>query len=160
MRVSAGLEALVIREASAQDLTAIVSIFAADSLGGHGDTEDPAALPAYEAAFAAIMASPNDRLYVATLDGELVGTFQTTLITSMPGRGAKTLKIEAVQTRANLRGRGIGEAMVRFASERAREAGANSVTLTSNLVRTDAHRFYQRLGFEQSHAGFKMLLRQ
>ena len=159
MREARGLEELVIREASAPDLKAIIALFAADSLGGHGDTEDPAALPAYEAAFAAIAASLNDQLYVAEIEGEVVGTFQTTLIISLPGRGAKTLKLEAVQTRSDLRGRGIGEAMVRFAIDRAREAGARSVTLTSNLVRADAHRFYRRLGFEQSHAGFKLLVR-
>ena len=158
MREARGVEELVIREASAPDLKAIIALFAADSLGGHGDTEDPAALPAYEAAFAAIAASLNDQLYVAELEGEVVGTFQTTLITSLPGRGAKTLRLEAVQTRCDLRGRGIGEAMVRFAIDRAREAGARSVTLTSNLVRADAHRFYQRLGFELSHAGFKLLV--
>lgn len=88
----------------------------------------------------------------------MVGTFQTTLITSMTARGASNLNIEAVQTRADLRGRGIGEAMIRFAIERGREAGARLVQLTSNNKREAAHRFYSRLGFAQSHAGFKMKL--
>ena len=77
---------------------------------------------------------------------------------SMSGRGAASLNVEAVQTRADMRGRGIGEAMVRFAIAKAVEAGARKVQLTSNLARTDAHRFYRRLGFAQSHAGFKMKL--
>jgi hypothetical protein len=29
------------------------------------------------------------------------------------------------------------------------------VQLTSNKKRTDAHRFYERLGFSRSHEGFK-----
>ncbi|MGO4841290.1 GNAT family N-acetyltransferase, partial [Rhizobiaceae sp. 2RAB30] len=66
--------------------------------------------------------------------------------------------IEAVQTRADLRGRGIGGAMIEFAIARAREAGARLVQLSSNNKREAAHRFYRRLGFEQSHAGFKMKL--
>jgi hypothetical protein len=33
------------------------------------------------------------------------------------------------------------------------------VQLTSNKARQDAHRFYQRLGFVESHVGFKMVLR-
>jgi len=150
---------LVIRPARADDLPQIVAIFAQDELGGHGDTTDAAAAGAYLQAFEAIEASPNDRLYVAELDGEVAGTFQTTLITSLTGRGATNMTIEAVQTRPDLRGRGIGAAMIRFAIERAREAGVRQVQLTSNAARVDAHRFYERLGFSKSHVGFKMKLR-
>lgn len=151
-------EAIAIRIARREDVPAIVALFAADVLGGHGDTTDPDALADYLAAFDRISVSPQDRLYVAELDGEMVGTFQTTLMVSMSGRGAASLNVEAVQTRADMRGRGIGEAMIRFAIAKALEAGARKVQLTSNLVRTDAHRFYRRLGFAQSHAGFKMKL--
>ena len=35
----------------------------------------------------------------------------------------------------------------------ARDRGAKKVRLTSNAVRTDAHRFYERLGFVRSHFG-------
>lgn len=149
---------LVVREARRADVPAIVALFAADEVGGHGDTTDPAALPGYEAAFDHIAASPADALYVAELDGEVVGTFQTTLITTMTGCGSASLTIEAVQTRADMRGRGIGEAMVRFAIERGREAGVRLVQLSSNAARTDAHRFYRRLRFIQSHVAFKMKL--
>lgn len=150
---------LVIRLAELGDVPALAALFAADGVGGHGDMTDPMALPDYEAAFRRISESPKDALYVAEFDGEVVGTFQTTLITSMTGRGAVNLTIEAVQTRADLRGRGIGEAMIRFAIARGREAGARLVQLTSNNKREAAHRFYARLGFAQSHAGFKMKLR-
>jgi GNAT superfamily N-acetyltransferase len=149
---------LVIRPAERSDIPAIAALFAADALGGHGDTTDAEARPFYEAAFESIAASPNDVLYVAELGGEVVGTFQTTIIVSMTGRGAATMRIEAVQTREDLRGRGIGERMIRFAIDKAREAGAANVHLTSNLKRVDAHRFYKRLGFDQSHAGFKFKL--
>ena len=36
--------------------------------------------------------------------------------------------------------------------------GASIVTLTSDASRTDAHRFYERLGFFRSHHGFRMIL--
>jgi len=48
--------------------------------------------------------------------------------------------------------------MVEWAVERCREAGCGIVQLTSNKVRLDAHRFYRKLGFEQTHEGFKLLL--
>jgi GNAT superfamily N-acetyltransferase len=149
---------LLIREARQDDVASIVALFASDTLGGHGDTMAPDALPDYVGAFRRIAASPNDTLYVAELGGAVVGTFQTTMITSMTGRGGMSVKVEAVHTSSVMRGKGIGAAMMRFAIERARDAGARSVQLTSNNARVDAHRFYERLGFVKSHAGFKMKL--
>lgn len=149
---------LVIRQAVAADIPSLIALFADDGVGGHGDTTDTAALPDYEAAFRRIVESRNDTLYVAELDGDVVGTFQTTLTTTMTARGATNLTIEAVQTRADLRGRGIGAAMIGFAIQKAREADVRLVQLTSNSKREAAHRFYRRLGFSQSHAGFKMKL--
>lgn len=154
-----GLPELLIREAGEDDVPGIVALLAADVLGGHGDTADKSALPDYIKAFERIAGSPNDSLYVAETGGEVVGTFQTTLITSLLGRGASSLKVEAVHVRPGVRGQGVGRAMMRFAIERAQEAGARSVQLTSNKARADAHRFYERLGFARSHVGFKMVLR-
>jgi GNAT superfamily N-acetyltransferase len=152
-------QSLQIREATENDLGAIVALFADDLLGGHGDTTDPEALPAYRAAFARIAASSNQTLYVADLDGAVVGTFQTMITTTLTGRGASNMIIEAVQTRADIRGRGIGAAMIGHAVAKAREEGLRLVQLTSNAARTDAHRFYERLGFTPSHLGFKMKLK-
>ena len=152
-------QAVSIRLATRDDVPAIAAMFASDELGGHGDTADPAALPDYLAAFDAIAASPNDTLYVAQLDGAVVGTFQTTLIRSMTGRGSTNLNVEAVHVDQRLRSRGIGEAMMRFAIEAARAQGCVKVQLTSNANREAAHRFYERLGFSRSHAGFKLKLR-
>lgn len=148
-----------IRLAERSDVAAIAAMFAEDRLGGHGDSADPADLPLYLAAYERISESPNDRLYVATLDAEIVGTFQTTLITSLTGKGSASLNIEAVHTRTDMRGRGIGEAMITHAIGEGRAAGVRLVQLMSNATRLDAHRFYERLGFAKSHAGFKMKLR-
>ena len=53
----------------------------------------------------------------------------------------------------------VRQQMMRFAIEEARAKGARLVQLMSNGKRLDAHRFYERLGFAKSHAGFKMRLR-
>jgi GNAT superfamily N-acetyltransferase len=153
-----GRPAVRIRRAERHDIPAIVALFAEDDLGGHGDTTDESARGGYDAAFDRIAASGVDTLYVAELDGEVVGTFQTTLLTTMRGRGSSSLSIAAVQTRADLRGRGIGAQMIRFAVGEGRERGARQVQLMSNDKRADAHRFYERLGFARTHAGFKMKL--
>jgi GNAT superfamily N-acetyltransferase len=150
---------IVIRLAERRDIAAIVALFADDAVGGHGDTNDESARPDYEAAFEAIAANPLSHLYVAELGGEVVGTFQTTRVTSMSGRGSSNILLSAVQTRRDMRSKGIGRAMVRYVVEKARTGGAASVQLTSNSQRTDAHRFYEREGFAKSHTGFKMKLR-
>ncbi|MGJ8570329.1 MAG: GNAT family N-acetyltransferase [Hoeflea sp.] len=147
-----------IRAADRADIAAIAAMFAKDQLAGHGDSADPADLPAYLTAFDRISASPNDQLFVADLNGEVVGTFQTTLITSLTGKGSSSLTVKAVHTRSDMRGNGIGQTMMTHAIEQARQAGARLVQLMSNASRTDAHRFYTRLGFSQSHLGFKMNL--
>jgi GNAT superfamily N-acetyltransferase len=147
---------LVVRPAAATDLDAIVALFADDALGGHGDTLDPAARPAYQAAFAAIEASPSDHLFVAEFEGRVVGTFQVSFNPALPHRGRLRATLEAVQVAASMRGRRIGEAMVAHAVAFARDTGAGVIQLTSNRQRVDAHRFYERLGFHRSHTGFKL----
>jgi GNAT superfamily N-acetyltransferase len=149
---------LVVRRATPEDLPGIVAVLADDDVGGHGDTLDPDAAPAYETALAAILANPNERLFVAVLDGEVVGTFQMTFIRTLAHRGRLRAVVEAVHVAAARRSRGIGAAMMARAMAEARTSGAGVVTLTSNKRRLDAHRFYERLGFARSHEGFKMEL--
>jgi GNAT superfamily N-acetyltransferase len=148
-----------IREARSSDVAALVAIFAADELGGHGDTTAPEIFGKYLRAFERIASSPDQTLYVAERDGQVVGTFQTMVVTSLIGRGSSSMIIEAVQTRGDMRGQGIGAQMIEFAIAEAKRRGLRLVQLTSNASRTDAHRFYDRLGFKQSHLGFKMALK-
>lgn len=150
---------LIIREARETDLPAVIALFAADTVGGHGDTTDPAAFGAYKRALDIIAASPDQTLYVAELGGEVAGTFQTMITTSLTGRGSSSMIIEAVQTRSDIRGQGIGARMIDFCIEDAKRRGIRLVQLTSNAARKDAHRFYERLGFKPSHLGFKMALK-
>lgn len=150
---------LLIREAKESDLPSLIGLFAADAMGGHGDTTDPSAYDDYLRAFRTIASSPDQTLYAAELGGDIVGTFQTIVITSLHGRGSSAMIIESVQTRADMRGQGIGAAMIDFCIDEAKGRGMRMVQLTSNAVRKDAHRFYERLGFKPTHLGFKMTLK-
>lgn len=149
---------ILIRRASDADLEAIVRLHAADDLGGHGDEWSAAAEPAYREALRRIADSPDNELYVAVGDAEVIGTFQLTFTPSISGRGTLRCVLEAVQVRGDRRSRGVGAMMVAFAEGRARARGAGIVQLVSNKRRLDAHRFYERLGFRRSHEGFKKLL--
>ncbi|GJF34440.1 GNAT family acetyltransferase [Kitasatospora sp. NE20-6] len=146
----------IIRPATCADLPAVVALLADDPLGAARETPDD--LAPYRAAFARITADPQQHLVVAERGGRTVGTLQLTLVPCLARRGATRAIIEAVRVHAEERGRGLGGHLVGWAVERARELGADLVQLTSDASRTDAHRFYERLGFTASHVGFKRAL--
>jgi ribosomal protein S18 acetylase RimI-like enzyme len=163
---------LLVRRAVFADLEGIVRLFEGDALGGHGDHWSEATRPAYEQAMRAILMSPANRLFVAVTDNEatetgrgpvatggvVVGTCQLTIIPGLVGQGRTRAKLESVHVAATRRDQRIGERLVRHAIEEARGAGARVMELSSNKRRSDAHRFYVRLGFAQSHEGFKLVL--
>ncbi|GAA2053584.1 GNAT family N-acetyltransferase [Catenulispora yoronensis] len=145
-----------LRDATTADLPAIIALLTDDKLGS--TREDPDDLTPYLAAFVEVDADPNQRLLVADRDGEIVGTFQLTYIPGVSQRGLKRALIEGVRVAASERGNGLGTHMMNWAVATSREAGCGLVQLTSNNERPDAHRFYERLGFVQSHLGFKLKL--
>jgi ribosomal protein S18 acetylase RimI-like enzyme len=78
--------------------------------------------------------------------GKIVGSL--TLVVFRIPTGVRAW-IEDVVVDTELRGHGIGEALTRTALDRARQAGAKTVDLTSRPSREAANRLYQRVGFEQ-----------
>lgn len=113
--------------------------------------------PDYLRAFEEVAASPANTLFVAERGGEVVGTFQITIIPGLAARGRRRAKFESVHVAPESRGLGIGKIMMGHALAFAREHNVGLVELTSNKAREDAHRFYRNLGFEQSHEGFKIV---
>ena len=152
---------LTFRDATPADIPTMLQLsHAGDSRGPETPPLDPAALsdPRVHAAFDDIQADPNHRLIVAELDGAVVGTLQISFLPGLPNFGMKRGLLENVHIRSDLRGGGYGSQLVTWAVDRCREAGCGIVQLTSNKVRKDAHRFYVKLGFAQSHEGFKLKL--
>ncbi|WP_336646652.1 GNAT family N-acetyltransferase [Microbacterium sp. USHLN186] len=147
----------VLRRASRADADGIIALLADDPISAsRGDQASDADRPAYLAALEDIIADDSNDLLVVELDGAIVGTLQLTSIPGMARRGARRLLVEAVRVRADLRSSGIGSAMMRWVSGAAAPAlGAAMIQLTSDAARTDAHRFYERLGYTGSHVGFK-----
>ncbi|WP_395294094.1 GNAT family N-acetyltransferase [Kitasatospora hibisci] len=145
---------LTIRRATAGDLPAMVAMLADDPLGA--TRESPDDLTPYRTAFARIDADPNQHLVVAERAGRAVGTLQLTVVPGLSRKGSTRTIIEAVRIHADERGSGLGTELIRWAIDRSRELDADLVQLTSDATRTDAHRFYERLGFVASHLGFKL----
>lgn len=103
-------------------------------------------------------ADPNQLLVVADRAGVAVGTLQLSFLPGLSHRAATRAQIEAVRVRASERGTGLGTQLITWAIEEAHRRGCRMVQLTSDASRTDARRFYERLGFAASHGGFKLTL--
>ena len=146
----------VLRRAVASDLPAIVRLLADDGLGRTRESGPEDA--AYARAFAAIEADPNNAVYVVDQDGEVLGCAQLTLIPGLTRRGATRALIEGVRVSPTRRGEGLGRWFLQRLVALARENGCALIQLTSDKRRTDAHRFYESLGFAASHVGFKLSL--
>lgn len=149
---------LTFRPASRDDLPILVRLLADDPLGAERERpEDP--LPsAYLDAFAAIDADPNHELVVAVRDETVVGLMQLSFLPYLTHQGGWRALIEGVRVSADARSQGVGDAMFKWAIERARDRGCVMVQLTTDRSRPDALRFYERLGFKASHHGMKLLL--
>ncbi|USQ89338.1 GNAT family N-acetyltransferase [Streptomyces phaeoluteigriseus] len=147
---------LEIRAAVAEDVPAIVGMLADDPLGARRESPDD--LAPYVSALERISADPNQRLVVAVRGGRVVGTLQLTIVPGLSRRGATRSIIEGVRVHADERGSGLGTRFIEWAIEESRREDCRLVQLTSDSTRTDAHRFYERLGFEASHVGFKLQL--
>jgi ribosomal protein S18 acetylase RimI-like enzyme len=147
---------VTIRRAVADDVPEIVALLADDSPGAKRESPDD--LTPYQVAFKAVDADPNQLLVVVEHEGAVVGTAQLSYIPGLSRRGALRAQIEGVRVRSDQHGTGLGERMMRWLIDTARERGADVVQLTSDVSREGAHRFYQRLGFQPTHVGFKMAL--
>ena len=150
--------AVVFRKARLEDLRTILELLNDGKVGNVLEQiEDP--LPRmYTDAFAILDADPNQLLLVGETGGRIVASLQLTFIPGVAHRGAWRAQVEAVRVARELRGRGIGEAMMRHVVALARERGCALVQLTTNKARDDAQRFYRRLGFTASHEGMKLRL--
>jgi GNAT superfamily N-acetyltransferase len=147
---------LEIRPAALTDIPAVVAMLADDPLGAQRESPDD--LAPYCAAFQRLAHDPNQHLVVAVRDGAVVGTLQLTVIPGLSRRGSTRSIIEGVRVRADERGSGLGTRLIKWAVDESRRQDCQLVQLTSDATRTDAHRFYERLGFIASHVGFKLAL--
>ena len=91
-----------------------------------------------------IVSSPTTVLFVARVDGRIVGALTLVLFRLPTGLRAW---IEDVVVDGEVRGAGVGEALNRAALTEAKSRGSLTVDLTSRPSREAANRLYQRLGF-------------
>jgi len=146
------------RRASTGDLETIVALLADDPIGRGRENLGPQLDNRYREAFAAIERDPNQLLAIAERSGDVIGVLQLSFIPGLTRRGIWRGQIEGVRIAASERAGGIGRAMLEWAIEECRRRGCGLVQLTSDKRRSAAHGFYEALGFEATHQGYKLSL--
>lgn len=150
---------VIFRNARRADVPAIVRMLEDDDLGSQREKYQEPLPESYLAAFEQLDRDDNHELIVAELHGEVIGTLHLMFLPSLSYQGGLRAQVESVRVDTKCQNQGIGSKMMKWAIERARERGAHIVQLTTHQTRTDAHRFYQRLGFTGSHLGMKLSLK-
>lgn len=139
-----------IREAVRDDLPSILRLYS--QLGM--DDGEVLNLAEAERIFDKMRFYPDYRLYVASMDYLIVGTFALLIMDNLGHLGARSGVIEDVVVRKDLRSQGVGRRMMDFAMEKCREKGCYKITMSSNLLRGGTHRFYESLGYKKHGYSF------
>jgi GNAT superfamily N-acetyltransferase len=153
-----GTGPVIFRRAAPDDLETIVALLADDPIGRDRENPGPQLDACYREAFAAIERDPNQLLVVAERGGQVIGVLQLSFIPGLTRRGMWRGQIEGVRVATGERAGGIGRALLEWAIEECRRRGCGLVQLTSDKRRSAAHRFYEALGFEATHQGYKLSL--
>ena len=103
-----------------------------------------------------VAGDPRQYILVADMDGKVAATATVIVVPNLGHHGKPWAVINNVVTDAACRGHGIGKALIAECGRIAKEKDCYKIVLSSNLVRTEAHEFYRRLGWKQSHIGFSL----
>ncbi len=141
-----------IRRARKTDLPAVLTLYAQPEI----DDGEVLTTGRAEALFRRIQRYPDYHIHVAEANGEIVGAFALLIMDNLGHMGAPSGVVEDVAVHPAWQGKGIGKAMMKNAGKKCAKAGCYKMTLSANLKRTTAHRFYESLGFRKH--GYSFLL--
>ena len=146
-----------VREAIENDFDALLRLLDGmdeSMYGGRSHAAERDVRSLYEA----VLADPDQRLLVAEDGGRLVGSAHLMVLRHFGRSLSRSGVVEGVVVDPAYRRAGVGAALMRAAADAARAAGCYKLSLTSNLARTGAHRFYRRLGWKRTHFGYSLEL--
>ena len=138
------------RQALPADIPAVLALYAQPSL----DDGKVLNVDVAQQVFAQFARYPNYRLFVAIEDGTVVGSYALLIMHNLAHCGTPSAIAEDVVVASASQGQGIGRQMMAHALSEARLAGCYKLALSSNRKRTQAHAFYESLGFVQHGLSF------
>ena len=141
------------------DVPAVVALLRDDALGTTREsaTDDRPARPTIDArSRRSTPTRASCSSWCARPDGEVVATLQLTFLRTLSRRGGLRMQVEAVRVAGSERGAGLGQALMGWAVDVGRARGAVVAQLTTDRRRVEAHRFYERLGWVDTHKGMKL----
>jgi len=149
---------MIFRKAVKEDVREIVRMLADDELGAARERYEEPLPEVYYEAFADMEAQRGNQILLAVEGDAVRGCLQLIIIPGLGRLGMRRAIIESVRVDRAYRGQGIGQVMIKEAIELARAENCQMVQLTTDKSRSDAHRFYERLGFTATHEGMKLVL--
>jgi GNAT superfamily N-acetyltransferase len=136
---------IAIRQATQDDIADIMQLYAQPQYddGLALDTDSAAVI------FERAAHYPFYKFFVASDSDGIVGVYSLLIMENLGHMGSKSAIVEGVAVAPQVHGIGVGSTMMRHALELASKHGCYKLSLSSNLKRTGAHAFYERLGFRQ-----------
>ena len=151
---------ITFEQAHINGLGEIIALLADDKAGIKRERLIDPILPSYLSAFEAIQNDPNAHLIVVKHDGRLIGIAQLNFIANLTYQGGVRAQIEGVRVHKDFRSHGIGKQLFERLIEKAKQRGCHLIQLTTDKSRPEAYRFYHKLGFVNSHDGFKLHIKE
>jgi len=105
---------------------------------------------AFQTVFRKNLESENIRYFIAELAKKPVGMVSCH-IQPLLHHAALVSEIQEMYVEPDYRSANIGKALMNYVTAYAKSQGAVQMEVTSRNTRENAHRFYQREGFEKSH---------
>jgi L-amino acid N-acyltransferase YncA len=141
---------MTIRPARQDDVPAVVTMYNL-SKGISAATFD---VKTVSNIFEKVQKHPNFHVYIAEIDGKVVGTFMLVVMDKPAAGELPHGVVENVAVHKRYQRRGIGKRMMRFAMERCKEAGCRELRFATNDRNAEVSRLFATLGFEQHGYGY------
>ncbi|WP_094604131.1 hypothetical protein SPSIL_045800 [Sporomusa silvacetica DSM 10669] len=149
------LDSITIRKAKCWDLPKVLLLYQEFELAYH---HNPGSEKAEDVIWERLLQDPRQHLLVAEVAGSVIGTLTVIVIPNIGHGGYPWAAIENVVVEAPYRSAGIGRNLMESAAKLCQDYGCYKIVLSSNLARQQAHAFYRRLGWQQTHIGFSIAL--
>ncbi|MBN2066560.1 MAG: GNAT family N-acetyltransferase [Candidatus Thermoplasmatota archaeon] len=142
----------MIRKAKIEDLPDILSLY--QQLF---PTEDYQDVKSFSKTWSKIMNDEKIHCFIAYEKNTPVATCMITIIPNLTRKQRPYAVIENVVTHENFRKKGYGKSIIEKVVEYAKLEQCYKIMLLSSSVRTGAHQFYEKIGFDgSSKKGFQL----